>query len=114
MSADSGMTRELARLIAGQVCLHATMASMRMAAPLLALREGYSAASVGFLLALFVLAAGITVLQVAANPYVAAERGFIDEVIMPHSTRHRIARAFASLRGKKLTNPWKKHDNIPL
>jgi propionyl-CoA carboxylase beta chain len=49
-----------------------------------------------------------------ANPFVAAERGFIDEVIMPHSTRRRIARAFASLRGKKLSNPWKKHDNIPL
>ena len=49
-----------------------------------------------------------------ANPFVAAERGFIDEVIMPASTRRRVARAFASLRGKKLTNPWKKHDNIPL
>ncbi|MCV2880613.1 acyl-CoA carboxylase subunit beta [Actibacterium sp. XHP0104] len=49
-----------------------------------------------------------------ANPFVAAERGFIDEVIMPHSTRKRVARAFASLRGKQLTNPWKKHDNIPL
>lgn len=49
-----------------------------------------------------------------ANPFVAAERGFIDEVIMPHSTRRRIARAFAALRTKKLTNPWKKHDNIPL
>lgn len=49
-----------------------------------------------------------------ANPFVAAERGFIDEVIMPHSTRRRVARAFASLRGKALQNPWKKHDNIPL
>jgi propionyl-CoA carboxylase beta chain len=49
-----------------------------------------------------------------ANPFVAAEKGFVDEVIMPQSTRRRIARAFASLRGKKLTNPWKKHDNIPL
>ncbi len=49
-----------------------------------------------------------------ANPFVAAEKGFIDEVIMPHSTRRRVARAFASLRGKKLQNPWKKHDNIPL
>ena len=48
------------------------------------------------------------------NPFVAAERGFIDEVIMPHSTRRRVARAFASLRTKKLANPWKKHDNIPL
>jgi propionyl-CoA carboxylase beta chain len=49
-----------------------------------------------------------------ANPFVAAEKGFIDEVIMPHSTRRRVCRAFASLRGKKLQNPWKKHDNIPL
>ncbi|MFB2595640.1 acyl-CoA carboxylase subunit beta [Paracoccus sp. p4-l81] len=49
-----------------------------------------------------------------ANPFVAAEKGFIDEVIQPRSTRKRVARAFASLRGKKLANPWKKHDNIPL
>ena len=49
-----------------------------------------------------------------ANPFRAAERGFIDEVIMPHSTRRRVARAFASLRSKRLKNPWKKHDNIPL
>jgi propionyl-CoA carboxylase beta chain len=49
-----------------------------------------------------------------ANPFVAAEKGFIDEVITPHSTRKRVARAFASLRMKKLVNPWKKHDNIPL
>ncbi|MBL4769105.1 MAG: acyl-CoA carboxylase subunit beta [Rhodobacteraceae bacterium] len=49
-----------------------------------------------------------------ANPFVAAERGFIDEVIVPHSTRMRVSRAFASLRGKSLKNPWKKHDNIPL
>ena len=49
-----------------------------------------------------------------ANPFVAAEKGFIDEVIMPHSTRKRVAKAFAALRGKQLENPWKKHDNIPL
>mgnify|MGYP002381970065 CR=1 FL=1 len=49
-----------------------------------------------------------------ANPFVAAEKGFIDEVIMPHSTRRRVARALASLRTKRLSNPWKKHDNIPL
>ena len=49
-----------------------------------------------------------------ANPFVAAEKGFIDEVIMPHSTRRRVTRAFAALRGKSLQNPWKKHDNIPL
>ncbi|ABS14719.1 MULTISPECIES: acyl-CoA carboxylase subunit beta [Brucella/Ochrobactrum group] len=49
-----------------------------------------------------------------ANPFVAAERGFIDEVIMPHSSRRRIARAFASLRNKQQSTPWKKHDTIPL
>ena len=49
-----------------------------------------------------------------ANPFVAAERGFIDEVIQPRSTRRRVAKAFAMLRGKKKAMPWKKHDNIPL
>ncbi|MGB7242357.1 MAG: acyl-CoA carboxylase subunit beta [Sulfitobacter sp.] len=49
-----------------------------------------------------------------ANPFVAAERGFIDEVIMPRTSRKRIARAFASLRNKKAQMPWKKHNNIPL
>ena len=49
-----------------------------------------------------------------ANPFIAAERGFIDEVIQPHSTRKRVTRAFASLRHKKRQMPWKKHDNIPL
>jgi len=49
-----------------------------------------------------------------ANPFVAAERGYIDEVINPHSTRKRISRALRLLRNKVLENPWKKHDNIPL
>jgi len=49
-----------------------------------------------------------------ANPFVASERGFVDEVIMPRTTRKRIARAFASLRNKSVQTPWKKHDNIPL
>ncbi|ACP23535.1 propionyl-CoA carboxylase beta subunit (plasmid) [Sinorhizobium fredii NGR234] len=49
-----------------------------------------------------------------ANPFVAAERGFIDEVIMPHASRRRIARAFASLRNKQLETRWRKHDTIPL
>jgi propionyl-CoA carboxylase beta chain len=48
------------------------------------------------------------------SPFVAAERGYIDEVIMPHSTRRRIARALAMLRAKQTEQPWKKHDNIPL
>ena len=49
------MTRELARLILAQICLHACMAGTRMAAPLLALREGFSPLAVGVLLALFAL-----------------------------------------------------------
>ena len=48
------------------------------------------------------------------SPFVAAERGYVDEVIMPHSTRRRVARALRLLRNKDLQNPWKKHDNIPL
>jgi propionyl-CoA carboxylase beta chain len=49
-----------------------------------------------------------------ANPFVAAAFGYVDDVILPRDTRKRIARALKSLRGKKLENPWKKHDNIPL
>jgi propionyl-CoA carboxylase beta chain len=49
-----------------------------------------------------------------ANPFVAAQRGYIDDVIMPHGTRRRIVRGLKSLKGKELSNPWKKHDNIPL
>ncbi len=49
-----------------------------------------------------------------ANPFVAAERGFIDDVILPHTTRRRVARAFQTLRHKKANVPAKKHDNIPL
>jgi propionyl-CoA carboxylase beta chain len=49
-----------------------------------------------------------------ANPFVAAGRGYIDEVIYPHSTRRRIALGLRKLRNKQLENPWKKHDNIPL
>jgi len=49
-----------------------------------------------------------------ANPYVAASRGFIDDVIMPHNTRKRIVRALRTLKNKQLSNPQKKHDNIPL
>jgi propionyl-CoA carboxylase beta chain len=49
-----------------------------------------------------------------ANPFVAAERGFIDDVIFPRDTRRRVARAFETLRHKRATVPAKKHDNIPL
>ena len=49
-----------------------------------------------------------------SNPYVAASRGYIDEVIMPDITRTKVVNAFKILRNKDLKNPWKKHDNIPL
>jgi propionyl-CoA carboxylase beta chain len=49
-----------------------------------------------------------------ANPFVAAHRGFIDDVILPRNTRRRVAKALAMLRDKQLDNPWKKHANIPL
>ncbi|MCQ0986927.1 acyl-CoA carboxylase subunit beta [Jiella marina] len=49
-----------------------------------------------------------------ANPFVAAQRGFIDEVIMPHSTRRRVIRAFEMLKTKQVPEPKRKHDNIPL
>ena len=48
------------------------------------------------------------------SPFVAAERGYVDEVIFPRSTRRRVSRALQMLRDKDLQNPWKKHDNIPL
>ncbi|QZE14940.1 acyl-CoA carboxylase subunit beta [Halosquirtibacter laminarini] len=49
-----------------------------------------------------------------ANPYQAASYGYIDDVIEPRNTRFRLIRAFQSLQTKKVTNPLKKHSNIPL
>jgi propionyl-CoA carboxylase beta chain len=49
-----------------------------------------------------------------ANPFIAGKRGYIDDVILPHNTRRRLARALTMLKKKKLDNPWKKHGNIPL
>lgn len=49
-----------------------------------------------------------------ANPYVAARRGFLDDVIEPRNTRFRVIRAFESLKNKRQENPPKKHDNLPL
>ena len=49
-----------------------------------------------------------------ANPFIAAKRGYIDDVIMPRNTRRRIAKAFSMLEDKELQNPWRKHDNLPL
>ena len=48
------------------------------------------------------------------SPFIAAERGYIDDVIMPHATRRRIARALAMLRGKQVEMPRRKHDNLPV
>jgi propionyl-CoA carboxylase beta chain len=52
--------------------------------------------------------------QKFANPFVAASRGFIDDVIMPHGTRRRICRSLAMLKDKKIEEPYKKHNNLPL
>jgi propionyl-CoA carboxylase beta chain len=49
-----------------------------------------------------------------ANPFIAGARGYIDDVITPHSTRKRICRSLAMLRDKELENPWRKHGNLPL
>ena len=49
-----------------------------------------------------------------ASPFIAGSRGFIDDVITPNTTRKRICRSLEMLKNKKLSNPWKKHDNIPL
>jgi propionyl-CoA carboxylase beta chain len=48
------------------------------------------------------------------SPFIAAERGYIDDVIMPHQTRRRIARALAMLKSKQVEMPKKKHDNLPV
>lgn len=49
-----------------------------------------------------------------ANPFVAAHRGFIDDIIQPQTTRARLCRSLRMLANKTLVNPMKKHDNIPL
>ena len=49
-----------------------------------------------------------------ASPFVAASRGYIDEVIRPQNTRSRIIGSLKILRNKKVNLPWKKHDNLPL
>ncbi len=48
------------------------------------------------------------------NPFVAAQRGYIDDVIFPNQTRHRLIRALQLLEGKKAEEPRRKHGNIPL
>ena len=49
-----------------------------------------------------------------SNPYIAAERGFVDGIIEPRQTRPQIIRALRQLRGKRQSLPPKKHGNIPL
>jgi propionyl-CoA carboxylase beta chain len=49
-----------------------------------------------------------------ANPYIAAQRGFVDEVIEPAQTRPKLIRALSLLENKRDTNPPRKHGNIPL
>ena len=49
-----------------------------------------------------------------ANPYVAAARGYLDDVIEPRETRRKLIAALRSLSGKRDTNPRRKHGNIPL
>ena len=49
-----------------------------------------------------------------ANPYVAAKYGYVDDIIEPRNTRFRVIRALESLKNKRLENPAKKHDNLPL
>ena len=49
-----------------------------------------------------------------ANPYIAAERGYVDAVITPHETRAEVVKALRLLRSKRETLPPKKHGNIPL
>ena len=52
--------------------------------------------------------------QTFASPYRAAERGFIDEIILPEETRPKLIKALESLKNKKDRMPKKKHDNLPL
>jgi propionyl-CoA carboxylase beta chain len=49
-----------------------------------------------------------------SNPYIAAERGYVDDVIEPQDTRHRLIQSLEMLRSKRETIPQRKHGNIPL
>jgi propionyl-CoA carboxylase beta chain len=49
-----------------------------------------------------------------ANPYSAAERGFVDDVILPENTRRKLIKAFSMLENKDVVRPNRKHGNIPL
>ena len=48
------------------------------------------------------------------NPYIAAARGYLDDIILPEETRQRLISSFDSLKGKRVLTVSKKHGNIPL
>jgi propionyl-CoA carboxylase beta chain len=52
--------------------------------------------------------------QMHANPFLAAKQGFIDDVILPRQTRHRLIRSLQFLESKQVEQPARKHGNIPL
>jgi propionyl-CoA carboxylase beta chain len=52
--------------------------------------------------------------ELFANPYTAARRGFVDEVILPKDTRRKLLKAFSMLENKEVVLPKRKHGNIPL
>ena len=52
--------------------------------------------------------------QNITSPFVAASRGYLDDIIKPQNTRWRICKGLKYLRTKKVNMPWKKHDNLPL
>lgn len=49
-----------------------------------------------------------------SSPFIAASRGYLDDIIRPYNTRWRVCKALALLESKEVTTPWKKHDNLPL
>ena len=49
-----------------------------------------------------------------ANPFIAASRGYIDDIVLPYQTREKLCHSFETLKNKEQSNPWRKHDNIPL
>ena len=52
--------------------------------------------------------------QKFANPFIAGSRGYVDDVILPRETRSRVCRSLNMLKNKSITNPWRKHGNLPL
>jgi propionyl-CoA carboxylase beta chain len=52
--------------------------------------------------------------ELFANPFPAAVRGYVDDILEPRETRRRLCKDLEMLSTKKQSNPWKKHDNMPL